>query len=341
MEKIIQRINQLLIEAKFETFVFDFQSHINKYCYDLIVKKNDTVFIIKVVQNIDNINEDIINGIKTLSTLLKSKPLLIGLKNRYQKLDDNTIYIRNDLPFITINTLEKILKEKSYPIILARRGGGIIFLDGELMKSLREKKNITRKELSEEIGVTKRTLCSYESENMRPSKKVAEKISEVLDSSSIFRKINVLNWDIKLNFNIEKVKKKEELTQFEEHIQNIIEDIGIKSYWYKKDIFPFDMLISSKDLGIDGQNQFYPLFSDVTNIKSNINRNSLKNLFKFTKLFHKYALFIVNNDVKIPKYFSELRIPVITIHNLEKMDDEIEFINYIRKNKIHETLNTS
>ncbi|MBY8982748.1 MAG: helix-turn-helix domain-containing protein [Candidatus Lokiarchaeota archaeon] len=335
MEKIIQRINQLLKEAKFETFAFDFPSHINKYCYDLIVKSNDIVFIIKIFPDIDSINEDIIKGIKILSKLLKSKPLLIGIKNRYKKLEDNTIYIRSDLPLITLNTLEKILKNKLYPFILARRGGGVIYIDGKLLKTLREQKNITRKELSEEIGITKRTLCSYESENMRPSKEIATKISKILESKTIFREINIFNWDIKIDFKIEEIKKKEELNQIEEHIQNLIEDIGIKSYWYKNGLFPFDMLISSQDWDNNSKNTFYPLISDVAKIEDEFYKNSLMYLLMFTKLFQKDALFIVDNDFKIPNYSSTIKIPFIKIHNLEKIEDEEEFIDFIKKSKLY------
>ncbi|MBN1214110.1 MAG: helix-turn-helix domain-containing protein [Candidatus Lokiarchaeota archaeon] len=334
MKLLIQRINQLLKEAKFETFVFDFPSHINKFCYDLIVKRNDLVFIIKTFQNIDNINEDIIKGIKLLSKLLNSKPLLIGVKNRYKKLEDNTIYLRYDVPFITVTTLEGILKNELYPFIFARRGGGIVFIDGKLLKTIREEQNKTRKELSEEIGITKRTLCSYENENMRPSKQIAEKISEILKSKSIFREINVFNWDIKIDFKIKEIKKNEELNQFEEHIQNIIKDIGIKTNWYKTGLFPFDMLISPQKWDNLSENQIYPLCSDIANVKQEIDKNSLINLLTFTKLFQKDALFIVDNDFKFPNFTSKVQIPIIKIRTLEKIDNEDEFIDYIQNLKI-------
>lgn len=334
MKNLIQRINQLLKEAKFETFVFDFTSNINKFCYDLIVKRNDLVFIIKVFPNIDNIDEDIIKGIKILSKLLNSKPLLIGVKNRYKNLEDNTIYLRSDLPFITFNSLKRILKNKLYPFILSQRGGGIVFIDGKLLKTLREEKNVTRKELSEEIGITKRTLCSYESENMRPSKNIAKKIGEILDSKAIFREINVFNWNIKINFKIEEINKKEDLNNFEEHIQNIIEDIGIKSNWYKNGLFPFDMLISPQNWDNYSENQIYPLFSDIANIKDEFDKNALLSLFTFTKVFHKDALFIVDNDFKFQNFNSTFKIPVIKIRTLEKIDNEDEFIDYVKKSKI-------
>lgn len=330
MEKILQKIEQLLKNANFEIFSFNFSSKRQNYCYDFIVKKNDLVFIVKVFSNIDNIDDDMLKGIKLLSKILKSKPLLIGVRNRYQKLEDNTIYLRDDLPFITITTLENVLKQQLYPFILARRGGGVVFLDGELMKEIREEKKISRKELSEKIGVTKRTLCSYESENMRPSMEVAEKIETVLETDSFFRNINVLDWRFEFNFKKEGVEKDQELNPFEEHIQNIINDIGIESYWYKKGRFPFEMLISSKDLDLNYESHFYPLFSEVSNIKEKLKKINLNNLRIFSKLFHKHSLWIIEDNLEVPKLFTKEKIPVIKIKHLEKIDDEKEFINLVQ-----------
>ncbi|TFF94632.1 MAG: helix-turn-helix domain-containing protein [Promethearchaeota archaeon] len=331
MEKILQKIEHLLNEAQFETFSFRFNTNRQSYCYDFLVKKHNLVFIVKVFSNIDNINEDILEGIKLLSKLLKSKPLLIGMKNRYQKLEDNTIYIREGLPFININTLEKILREGFYPYILARRGGGVVFLDGDIMKKLREEKKISRKELSDQIGITKRTLCSYESENMRPSMEIAEKLGKLLGSNSFIRNIDVLDWHFKFDFEKLTIEKEKELSPFEEHLRDIIEDIGIKSYWYKRQ-FPFEVLLSSKNLDLDIGNQFYPLFSEVSEkdkIKE-INLKCLKNLKTLTNLFHKQAIFIINNGIKIPKNLPKEKIPIIKIKQLEKIDDEEEFINLVQ-----------
>ncbi|MHA2290007.1 MAG: hypothetical protein ACXABG_14575, partial [Promethearchaeota archaeon] len=89
---VLERINNLLKNANFETFILDnFTNKKNKFCFDLLVKKDDNVFSVKIFPNIDNLNSDIIEDIKSLSLLLKSKPILIGIKNRYQELEDNTI----------------------------------------------------------------------------------------------------------------------------------------------------------------------------------------------------------------------------------------------------------
>jgi putative transcriptional regulator len=256
--------------------------------------------------------------------------LLIGIRNRYQKLEDNTIYVRNSLPFITLNTLEEILTQNIYPYIMARRGGGVVFLNGNLMKELREKHSITRKEFSEKLGITKRTVSSYENESMRPSEEMAQKILSVLEDNEIFKKINIFKWNIKYDMEDKEKIEGRELNEFESHLQTIINDIGLNSYWYKKGSIPFKLsLFSSIDKReSDG---FYPLFSALSEEKSKLNEINFNCLKMFNDLFHKTALYIIDNNVKIPGAIKGRDIHIVKIKNLEEVDDEEEFIELIQE----------
>ncbi len=337
VENIIKAIDDLLKKANYETFsVLDK----NKFCFDLLVKKENSILLIKVFSNIDNLNEHIINGIKSMSNLLKSKPILIGVKNRYQKLEDNTIYVREDLPFITFNTLKNIILNNEYPYILARRGGGIIFLDGAVMKELREEKNLSRKELSEKLDITKRTICSYENENMRPSQIIAEKILDALEDKSrkMFKNINVFEWSIKFNIERNKIGEDQELNPFESHLQDIFSDIGINSCWYKKDKVPFELSIHSKHVYHDSsEEKLFPIFSKVPEENKKLNDLKLNYfLFIFTHLFNRKGIFIVDNDFKLSDAFQNKiskNIPILKIKKLEKVDSETDFIDLIKRNE--------
>ncbi|NVM34700.1 MAG: helix-turn-helix domain-containing protein [Candidatus Lokiarchaeota archaeon] len=330
IEKILQRIDLLLKKANYETLALgNFAAKKSKFCFDLLFKKDDWVFSVKIFPNIDNLNPSVIRDIKSLSTILKSKPLLIGIRNRYQKLEDNTIYIREDLPFITVNTFENILDNK-YPHILARRGGGVVFLDGNLMKTLREDHTITRKELSDKLGVTKRTLCAYENESMRPSERIAKKILEILEDKDLFKKINIFGWPIKDDINNIEILEGKELSEFETHVQDIIKDIGLSSYWYKKGSIPFKLSLYSTSDKIESEG-FYPLFSGISEEQGKINEMSFRCLKMFTELFHKTSLFIIDNGIKIPEAFQKDKIPIVKIKKLEKVDDEEEFIELIHE----------
>ena len=329
---ILERIDNLLKDANFETFILDnFTNKKNKFCFDLLVKKNDNVFSVKIFPNIDNLNADIIEDIKSLSLLLKSKPILIGIRNRYQELEDNTIYIREGLPFIALTTLENLVNKELYPYIMARRGGGVMFLNGNVMKHLREKHSISRKELSELLGVTKRTICAYENESMRPSEAIANKISEILDNQDIFRKINLFEWNFKFEIDKKETREEIDLNPFESHLHEVLDDIGISSYWYRKSPIPFKLSLYSNTPDEKDEHSFYPLFSGVSEEDKKINELSFKCLKMFTEVFHTNSLFFVNNDIKIPDSLKKIKIPIVKIRNLEKVDDEAEFIDLIQE----------
>jgi predicted transcriptional regulator len=329
---VIERIDNILRNAHYETFILNnFIGKKSKFCFDLLVKKNDNIFSIKVFPNIDNLNADIIDDIKSLSLLLKSKPILIGVRNRYQELEDNTIYIREGLPFITLTTFENIINKGLYPNILARRGGGVMFLNGNVMKLLREKRLISRKELSELLGVTKRTVCAYENESMRPSETIANKISKILDNHDIFRKINLFDWNFKFEIDQKETLEDIDLNPFETHLQEVLDDIGVCSYWYKKSTIPFKLSLYSDLSDKKEEGSFYPLFSGISEGDKKINELSLKCLKMFTELFCTNSLFIVNNEIKIPDSLKKIKIPIIRIRNLEKVDDEAEFIDLIQE----------
>jgi len=329
VENIVKKIDSLLKKNRYETFYFSEEK--SKFCFDLLVKKDNTILLVKVFSNIDNLNENVIKGIKSMSTLLHSKPVLIGIKNRYQKLEDDTIYVREELPFITYNTFEKIIGQNAYPYVLARRGGGVIFLDGALMKDLREKKGLTRKELSEELEVTKRTICSYENESMRPSQQIADRVLEVLDdpNRSIFKNINVFEWQVKFNINKEYSFEGLDLNPFESHLQDVITDIGINTHWYKKGIAPFELSIHSKHYSpeLKIEKDFYPLFSKVPGEKNELSFKYF--IYMFTKLFQKKGIFIVDNDFKVSDFFKQ--IPVLKINTIEELDSEEEFIELVKE----------
>ncbi len=333
-DKILEDIDIWLKNAGYDTIVVKAPSKRNKLCYDILVKNKSSraVFLIKLFTNIDNLNLDTVRDIKAMSLLLNSKPLLIGLKNRYDPLDDDTIYTREGLPFISLKTLQKIILNNDYPYILARRGGGVVFLDGELVKKTRESKDITRKEFSEKLNITKRTVCAYENENMAPSVQIAEKIKDILDKSAIFRNINVLDWHVKFNFN--EISLEKGLSNFETHLQEIIEDIGISSYWYKKGQVPFELAIFSKNwksVCEDCGDAFYPLLSGISENRRKFNEKFLDNLKTFSELFQKNMLFIVNNEFKIPEKLTACNIPFIKIKKLESVDNEEEFVELVQE----------
>ena len=117
-----------------------------------------------------------------------------------------------------------------------------------------------------------------------------------------------------------------ELNSFESHIYEVIEDIGISSYWYKKGPIPFKLSIYSHS---KKKANFYPIFSGISEETKKMSEKSLKCLKSFTRLFDKKALLIVSNNIKISESIKKNIVPIVRIKDLERLDDEEEFIDLI------------
>jgi predicted transcriptional regulator len=166
---------------------------------------------------------------------------------------------------------------------------------------------------------------------MRPSETIAKKISNILSDQEIFRKINLFDWNFKFEIEKKELQEDIDLNSFETHLQAVIDDIGISSYWYKNSSIPFKLSLYSDITNEEKGRSFFPLFSGVSEEEKKINELSFNCLKMFTELFHKNSLFIVNNDVRIPESLKKIKIPIIKIRNLEKVDDEAEFIDLIQE----------
>ena len=159
---------------------------------------------------------------------------------------------------------------------------------------------------------------------MRPSEEIAEKILGILENNAIFKNINIFKWNIK---NEMPDKEISELTEFESHIKTIIDDIGLSSYWYKKGPFKLSLFSSLDQIEKGG---FYPLFSNISDEQRNVNEMKFNSLKMFNDLFHKTALYIIDNNIRIPGATKRNDIHIVKIKSLEEVNDEEEFIDLIQ-----------
>ena len=93
--------------------------------------------------NVDSLSEDVANELKTLSSLLKGCPLLIGEKNGLNNLEDDVIYFRFGIQAITHQTLRNNLLEGIPVKVYAGPGGLYVNIDEVKLRELREDKGIS------------------------------------------------------------------------------------------------------------------------------------------------------------------------------------------------------
>lgn len=237
--ELLGSIRDVLINAGF--YASDLPS-IRLTGFDIVARRDDSLLIIKVLTNVDSLLEDVANELKTLSSLLKGCPLLIGEKNGSGILEDDVAYFRFGIQAITLNTLKNHLLEGMSIRVYAAPGGLYVHLNEEKLRKLRQEKSISLGAFARYVNVSRRTVRMYE-EGMNSRIEVANRIEELLESS-ITIPINLLkNSFIENKITPTYHSETENIKAFQREIFSLLQNVGYKII--PMDRCPFEAL--SKD----------------------------------------------------------------------------------------------
>ncbi len=173
---LIERTRDLLSKAGF----YVSKAHrLKRISFDIVARRDNTLLIIKVLQNVDALGQENAEELKLLSDVLDGAPLVIAEKSSTGKLEDGVIYSRMGVPIISYGTLEEYLKEGEPPLIFAAPGGFYTRIDGELLSRLRAERGISLGEMASVAGVSRKAIQMYE-EGMSAEVNVAIALEEFL-----------------------------------------------------------------------------------------------------------------------------------------------------------------
>jgi len=121
--ELINEVDETLRKINFETQCYD------SICFDIVAKKinefeklQKSFLFLKILLNIDSIQFQQAKNLKILSNFLDAFACIVGIQTRYEKLKDNIIYERFDLPAFTLGTLKNILLDSEFQYIYRDRG---------------------------------------------------------------------------------------------------------------------------------------------------------------------------------------------------------------------------
>lgn len=163
--------------------------------FDMVARRDSILLLIKVLSNIDGLNQETADELLYLSKHLGGSPLVIGEKTRDHPLETGVVYLRYGVPAFDINTTIDYLIKNVPPLIYAAHGGLYVNIDGNILKEERVRKNLSLGALATLLGVSRRTISKYEEGEMAISVDVAVKLEDVLDKGlvvevSLFKKIS-------------------------------------------------------------------------------------------------------------------------------------------------------
>ncbi len=171
--------------------------------FDLAARRDEILILLKVLSNIDGLNEETAREMWLLSKYLLGSPLMVGEKSRDKPLEEGVVYFRHGIPTFNVATLYDYFIENIPPLVYAAHGGLYVNIDGRELREARQEKGLSSGSLAAEVGVSRRTIRKYEEEGMDASVEVALKLEEVLNRA--------------LALPLEILERKRELPVDEEH----------------------------------------------------------------------------------------------------------------------------
>ncbi len=304
---MLQEIHDLLTAHGFET------SRIyERSCFDLIARKKLLLLLLKVLVNVDAINNLHATEIKKVAYTFLAAPLIIGLRSKKDYLEEDVVYERHGIPVIAFQTLKNMLIDGDRPEVFADRGGYYVQIDGEVLRKFREKYNLSLKELANLAHVSRETIYKYERGIVRACPETAIVLEQLLNIKIILS-INL--------FKTPSINKKIVDTAHDKKAEKLAElGLGV----IKTQRTPFDALVKDQKL----ENTL------ITNLEKNRDPRTLKRMVIPLKdlsfVTGSDAVFILKNP-RIKESFEG--IPVIKDWEIDEMESASDFLKVIAERR--------
>ncbi len=153
-------------------------------CFDLVARRDDTLLIVKVLQNVDALSRETAHELKVIARALEGSPLVVGERTGTGPLEDGVIYNRFGVPILGRRTLLEFLEEGVPPFLYSAPGGLYVRLDANALRQLREDRQISLGTLADFAGVSRRTIQMY-LEGMSATMEVAMRLERHLNESLV------------------------------------------------------------------------------------------------------------------------------------------------------------
>lgn len=147
--------------------------------FDLIARRHETVFVLKVLSNIDSLRSEHARDLQKISHAFAARSLIIGEKSKVFELQASVLYERYELPVLSLEGFSRLLESK-LPMQRSFKGQNVVELDTELLRKQREAHALTLKDLSQRAGISLESLHRYE--HGQPAQvEVADKLEQLLN----------------------------------------------------------------------------------------------------------------------------------------------------------------
>ncbi len=272
-------------------------------CFDLAAKRRMLLFL-KILKNVDAFSSEQARNLKIICNSLDARPMLVGAQTRIEKLERGIVYERFDVPAVSEDTLKDLVCNEIFPRVYRDRGGLYVEIDSDALKSARNKKGMTQKELAETVGINKKTVYEHENSSLRMLLSIAESLESVLKEKIIS--------DVEL-FSERQEAHGAPSPGFEKTVSFELKRLGFETEFVRQT--PFNAISKQETL----------ILSDVDSDKRKLKYRSVE-LKRFVSFIKKPALLITEKSENL-----DYGLPAVERSELKEMVSGKELIKVARK----------
>ena len=312
-DQVLLQINKLLSNYGFETSnIYD------RSCFDMVARRELLLLLLKVFINVDGLSNIHAQEIKKLAQTFLGSPLIIGLKSKTEPLEEDVVYERHGIPVIAPETLRNMVVDEVYPEVLADRGGYYVPIDGNVIKEIREKENLSLKDLANLAHVSRETIYKYEHGIVRACPETAMILEDIL------------NIKITLSINLFKTPElnPESDNEIVKDAQEPKELVKLGFGVINTQRTPFDAIAQANFTHSENDNTL------LTNLEKKRNKQVLKkmavNVKDLSDVTQSEAVFILENKHKMECIEG---IPVIHTWEMDEIENCREFLRILKEKR--------
>lgn len=289
------------------------------YCFDSVISDEDDKIriVIKFCNTIDDVWPEALAELRKISFILRCTPLLVGERTRKHTIQEGVVYTRGDVAAINLITLQRMLVERILPYIRTRKGGIYVKLDCQQLREKREARNLSRGDVAEEVGVSRRAIYEYERGMMNPTVEIAVRLEEMLETRLI-EPINPLKFNAVVQDD-PAIDERGKTTRLSQEVDMMFSRLGLDSTITSE--APFDMLTSLHNNVV--------LSCLRQNVKL-IDERRLMFLARLSEVLNEQPAIITSEQ---PSTKSKDGIPVVSIKELMSIQNPNELISLIQERR--------
>ncbi|MDO5843720.1 MAG: transcriptional regulator [Methanocorpusculum sp.] len=180
-DRLLQNVVSILLMAGYNVSE---RCEIRPRSFDLMTSNQENLLVVKVVSQIDSVNEDVAWDLDKIAKHLGAVPIIIGERARDVPLERGAIYLRYGINAVSPATLYDYLSEGELPLVYASPGGLYVNINADKLREKREKLSMSLGDLAHALGVSRRTISKYEG-GMGTTLDMAMRLEEFFDEDIV------------------------------------------------------------------------------------------------------------------------------------------------------------